>query len=174
MTNRTDRLDEENDHQWLGFCCYRNLNTGRSLITAYGDYLEKRGKARKGAEKPVSVAASFRKWSSDFKWDDRCKTWDLEAEAREQETRIQDDRDAYFSEIKAFREFQIEEGKSAVQASIAVKKLLEQFLATVTVIENLDQAEKLARIGKFLEGGAEIWAKGLSIEHILQDLLSGT
>lgn len=171
--NAYDRLPGEGDLPWAGFSAYRNQGTGRTLLSAYIQYMKKRGKDFKSDKKRETIPGSFREWYIRWEWDSRCRAWDDDAEARERELRIKDEEESYLKEIGTFRDLQIREGKTSVIASIAAKKRLSEFIVAYPKIKTLNEAEKLARICKLLEGGADIWAKGLAINQLLEGYLSG-
>jgi hypothetical protein len=171
--NPYDRLPGEGESAWTGFICYRNQGVGRTFLKAYLEYMEKRGKAFKSGKKPNTIPGSFKKWTTQWEWIERCKPWDDETEARERELRVDAEGEAYLKEIGTFRDLQIREGKSTVIATIAAKKLLSKFLVDYPAIETLKEAESLARICKLLEGGAEVWARGLAINELLEGMVSG-
>jgi hypothetical protein len=99
----------EEDHPWLrrakeparaysAFALYRDLGLRRTLIEALRQYRAQNGVTRRGEQKPPSgVPAAWRKWRSDWAWDERLAAFDkhsadieaaIEAEAEDARLKI--------------------------------------------------------------------------------------
>lgn len=84
-----ERLPEENDKQWLGFCCYRNLGLQRTVTRAYKNYLGTIGRGKAAQSSPLQpksggkITKTFTGWKRDFRWDERVRAWDAAGEDRQ-------------------------------------------------------------------------------------------
>lgn len=82
----SDRLPTETESQYLAYCCYRDLGTGRTSRAAWEKYQEakKRKKAQKSAVNK-RVGGNFSEWKELNNWDSRVVAWDAIRQAEQQE-----------------------------------------------------------------------------------------
>jgi hypothetical protein len=97
-----DRLEIENDKQYLGYTCFRDLGLARTMEAAYQVYLSKvkPESAKKGRE----VNASFKKWRIDFDWDERIRAYDASDQDRKRTAAIEADAEAYTQGLARYNE----------------------------------------------------------------------
>lgn len=161
-----DRRDGEDDLYWLAFNCYRDLGPGRTLEAAYTEYFRRKGKARKSK----GISSSFHSWSIRFAWDERCRAWDDEAEARMRVVRQAQEEEKYLAEIGDYRDMQIRGGKAGVAAAVKAMQLIAVYLSQNPSVDSIADAERLARIAGIAKESALQWARGLHIEELLKEI----
>ena len=168
--NTTQRLSEETDQQWLGYCCYRDLGILRTLKVAFGSYrgVSGRSEASRGV---LKITGSFSRWKRDFNWDDRTREWDLEEETRQREIQRTIDDDAYQVELDEFRRLQLSAGKTGTAIALNLKTKLLKWVETHPTMTTWTEALTVARIVTALEmSSAEQWAKALHIDRLLEQM----
>jgi hypothetical protein len=102
-----ERLVEETDRQWLGFCCYRDLGVQRTITRAYRDYSARLGKRSRKTlinAKKSGVNRYFTGWKRDFKWDERVRVWDAEGEDRVRQLMINAEAQKYNKGLSAYQQ----------------------------------------------------------------------
>jgi hypothetical protein len=153
---------EESAKAWKAYCCYQNLGPLRSLSLAYAIY--------KGSEETTAKpSASFIRWKSEFKWDDRVKLWDASEEEKARDRQRGIDDEVYMSELERFREAQLEAGKIGVAIVLNLKQKLLDWVENHPKIESFSDALTVARIIMAIEmASSEQWAKALHIDLLLQ------
>jgi hypothetical protein len=128
-----DRLEAENDKQYLGYSCFRDLGLNRTVEAAYNLYLGKgKRKTSEGAEsKRRCPSHCFRKWRVSFQWDERCSEWDKGQESTSREMALASSTEAYTASIEAYQSAMDEFAKGQLADSIKARNALSHELDKV-------------------------------------------
>jgi hypothetical protein len=129
-----ERLPEESERAYLGYCCFRDIGLSRTLHGAYVMYLTKsnRLKSQKiGTSKRLNPSPDFRRWQIEYKWDERVKQWDTEQESTSREMALASSTEAYAASIEAYQSAMDEFAKGQLADSIKARNALSHELDKV-------------------------------------------
>lgn len=151
-----DRLPGETAKAYEAFSVYRDMGTERSL---------------EAVSKALGKSAAFlSRWSSKHDWVDRAESWDIDQDMMRQEEAIAAKRKQYKSQLAEFQKNHLAVGKAAFKASATATKQIMDWVEKNNSIESWDDANKAANIIKALMPIADLWAKSLAVDRLLERL----
>lgn len=183
-----DRLAEETDRQWLGFCCYRNLGLQRTSAKAYKNYLGKIGKGKAALSSPLQpksggkITKTFSGWKRDYCWDERVRAWDAAGEDRQFQIAIAAEAHVYTERLQGYHQ-QIEAigiaslqlaatglAGTVTQLNPIAKKIMnnQELTSTETAIwERCGKPRDLLAIAQI---GSELMAQATNIAGLMKSI----
>jgi gamma-glutamyltranspeptidase len=151
-----DRLPEETSKAYEAFCVYRDMGVQRSIQKA-ADMLSK--------SIPV-----LKRWAAQWDWAERVAAWDIDQDYLLQKEAIKSRQKEYRKELAEFRKNHLAVGKAAFKASATCVKQIMEFVEQNQAIMTLDDASKAANIVRSLMPVADLWAKALAVDKLLERL----
>jgi hypothetical protein len=183
-----DRLAEETDRQWLGFCCYRNLGLQRTTSKAYKNYLSAIGKGKSALSSPLQpkrggqITKTFSGWKRDYYWDERVRAWDAAGEDRQLQIAIAAEAHVYTERLQGYHQ-QIEAigiaslqlaatglAGTVTQLNPIAKKIMngQELTSTETAIwERCGKPRDLLAIAQI---GSELMAQATNIAGLMKSI----
>ncbi len=172
----------EKDAAYAGFLAYRDCGSGRSIDEAFRRYTETResqksGKKRKKAEKSgrkaqkkteakkPKVSSSFRKWKTEYEWDERIRAFD-NFELKEIDA----------AKLAAKKEAEIEilgkmkEAALAATVKMLEKPSLEKVRKRYSVVKNMD-GQDVQTLKEVITDQQSVFATEGMTKFVLQSLM---
>jgi hypothetical protein len=116
------QLQQENepDKAYKAFLTFRDQGVGRTVQASYVQYImELDQTGRKQSDKIGSASPGFRKWVTDYFWDDRVKDWDAGHAKRLQAKLLEADQEKYINSVENLRS----EVESVAKGLMQISKL---------------------------------------------------
>jgi hypothetical protein len=151
-----DRLPGETVKAYDAFCAYRDMGVERSLRDL-GEQLNK----------ATTVVA---RWSVKYNWMERVSAWDTDQDYLMQKEAIKSRQKEYREQLSEFRRNHLQVGKAAFKSSATCVKQIMDFMEKNESILTLDDANKAANIVRSLMPVADLWAKALAVDKLLERL----
>ena len=158
MTDRRpyDRLPGETAKAYHAFTLYRDMGVERTLDSV-----------GKTLQKSVTFLG---RWSSKYEWRDRAEAWDIDQDYERQKEAIAAKRKEYRRNLAEFQKNHLAVGKAAFKATATATKQIMEFVERNESIESWDDANRAANIVKVLVPIADLWAKALAVDKLLERL----
>jgi hypothetical protein len=181
MTKIYNRQNGETAKAYTAFTTYRDMGSSRSL-----DRVESKIYGTKTGHKRGANLTSLKRWSREWNWVDRCRDYDLDREQEMRQIKLEHEKAAYIQDLEHYQLQQKEIGmmtlnlanRSLESISLILEPIYQALKASGGVIprDKIDLlfASQLAAKNLMLaaSSGAELAAKGLAIEQLLESIES--
>lgn len=155
-TKPYDRRHGETAKAYEAFSLYRNMGLERSIDAV---------------AKLLGKSTTFLcRWSSKHEWVERVEAWDIDQDMLRQEEAIAARREQYKNQLEEFQKNHLAVGKAAFKASATATKQIMEWVEKNNSIDSWDDANKAANIIKALMPIADLWAKSLAVDKLLDRL----
>lgn len=144
---------------------YCLLGAGRSLDKLHKIYLDR--KQTKSGCVPTVQASTIRHWSSKFGWVELAAEYDDFLSDRLFQQQLEARQSQYREELNEFARLHKNLGKGSFKAAADAVKELIKFTEQNPVINDWDSANKAANLCRMVMPLADLWARSLCIEKIL-------
>lgn len=158
MTDRRpyERLPGETAKAFQAFTVYRDLGIHRSFESV--------------ANQLSKSATLIRRWAAKYNWGERIECWDIDQDYERQKEAIAAKRKEYRRNLAEFQKNHLAVGKAAFKATATATKQIMEFVERNESIESWDDANRAANIVKVLVPIADLWAKALAVDKLLERL----
>lgn len=154
-----ERQPGETTKAYSAFCIYRDMGANRSL--------ESTAQTLSKSVQPIKT------WSVKWEWVKRAEAWDIEQDFLRQKEAIVANRKQYKKNLAEFQKNHLAVGRAAFKAAATATRQILEFVEKSESISSWDDANKAANIIRSLSPIADLWAKALAVDRLLERLELG-